>query len=124
MVSGIGPAAELDRHNVSVISNLEGVGKNMEDHILIGVYYLVDVTTRTDLQNATIARHFEELYRKLQLVSLPVSMLTTWDGRSCQPDTVTTLLQMFERLGTSILQTGQTSNMSSAAPEAASFRQH
>ena len=65
MVSGIGPAAELEKHNISVISNLEGVGKNMEDHILIGIYYRVDVTTRTDLlQNVTIARHFEELYRK------------------------------------------------------------
>lgn len=64
MVSGIGPAAELEQHNISTLSALEGVGKNMQDHILIGVYYRVQTLTTNDLQNATIARHYEELYRK------------------------------------------------------------
>lgn len=33
MVSGVGPAAELQRHGISVVHALEGVGKNLHDHI-------------------------------------------------------------------------------------------
>lgn len=64
MVSGIGPESELAENNITTISNLPGVGKNMEDHILVGVNYLVDVTTSAVLQNNTIAQQYEEMYRK------------------------------------------------------------
>jgi len=33
MVSGIGPVAELQRHGITVVHALEGVGKNLQDHI-------------------------------------------------------------------------------------------
>ena len=33
MVSGVGPAAELQRHGIPVVHALEGVGKNLQDHI-------------------------------------------------------------------------------------------
>ena len=33
MASGVGPAAELQRHGIPVVHALEGVGKNLHDHI-------------------------------------------------------------------------------------------
>lgn len=32
MLSGIGPAAELEKHGIPVVQNLPGVGKNLKDH--------------------------------------------------------------------------------------------
>lgn len=37
MLSGIGPSDELDRHNIPVIHELPGVGKNLQDHLDITV---------------------------------------------------------------------------------------
>ena len=39
LLSGIGPASELEKLGVDVVSNLPGVGKNLHDHLLIGVVY-------------------------------------------------------------------------------------
>ncbi len=33
MLSGVGPTAELQRHGIKVVHALEGVGKNLQDHI-------------------------------------------------------------------------------------------
>ena len=33
MLSGVGDAHELQQHNISVIKNLQGVGKNLQDHL-------------------------------------------------------------------------------------------
>jgi choline dehydrogenase len=38
-LSGIGPAAELARLGVPVITNLEGVGQNLQDHPVSGILY-------------------------------------------------------------------------------------
>jgi choline dehydrogenase-like flavoprotein len=39
MLSGIGPAPELKRHNIPVAHDLPGVGQNLQDHIdYVGVY--------------------------------------------------------------------------------------
>lgn len=37
MVSGIGPADELIKHNIYVRGNLPGVGQNLQDHIMVGI---------------------------------------------------------------------------------------
>jgi choline dehydrogenase len=37
MLSGIGPRAELERHGISVIHALEGVGQNYQDHPMVTV---------------------------------------------------------------------------------------
>lgn len=56
MVSGVGPAATLNKFKIPVISNLAGVGQNMQDHYLFGASYQVDVLTHSILgSNATYA---------------------------------------------------------------------
>jgi choline dehydrogenase len=39
LLSGIGPASDLRQHGVSVTVDLPGVGKNLQDHLLVGVTY-------------------------------------------------------------------------------------
>lgn len=51
MVSGIGPAAELQKHNIPVIQDSPGVGQNLQDHIFFGPTYRVTVETLTRLAN-------------------------------------------------------------------------
>jgi choline dehydrogenase-like flavoprotein len=33
LLSGVGPADELRRHGISVVHELKGVGKNLQDHL-------------------------------------------------------------------------------------------
>lgn len=42
MLSGIGPAAELQRHGLQVLCDLQGVGRNFQDHITASVYGVTD----------------------------------------------------------------------------------
>ncbi|GEO87058.1 MULTISPECIES: GMC family oxidoreductase [Alphaproteobacteria] len=37
MLSGIGPASELNRHGIEVVADLPGVGRNLQDHPAVGV---------------------------------------------------------------------------------------
>jgi choline dehydrogenase len=37
MLSGLGPAAQLSRCDIRVVQDLVGVGKNLQDHLLVGV---------------------------------------------------------------------------------------
>jgi choline dehydrogenase len=40
LLSGIGPADELERLGIPVVANLEGVGRNLQDHVLLaGLVY-------------------------------------------------------------------------------------
>jgi choline dehydrogenase-like flavoprotein len=39
MLSGIGPAAQLDKHGIKVVSDLPGVGQNLQDHIEVSLVY-------------------------------------------------------------------------------------
>ena len=55
MVSGVGPAATLQKHGIPVVSNLAGVGQNMQDHILGGPSYRVNVVTTSQLGNPAFA---------------------------------------------------------------------
>lgn len=42
MLSGIGPKMELDKHKIPVISDLPGVGQNLQDHLKILIYFLIE----------------------------------------------------------------------------------
>ena len=46
MLSGIGPAGELQRHGIGVVHALEGVGRNLQDHI----DYVQTYRTRSDTE--------------------------------------------------------------------------
>ena len=39
MLSGVGEAAQLRQHNIRVVHDLSGVGKNLHDHMLVPVIY-------------------------------------------------------------------------------------
>lgn len=39
MLSGIGPAASLRSHGIPVLTDLPGVGQNLQDHMILGVCY-------------------------------------------------------------------------------------
>lgn len=62
MVSGIGPASQLEQHNISVIADLPGVGQNMWDHVVLSVGRQVGVETYGRLMNQTAARKAEADY--------------------------------------------------------------
>lgn len=47
MVSGVGPAETLQKHGITVVADLPGVGQNMWDHIFFGPSYQVQVDTFT-----------------------------------------------------------------------------
>ncbi|CAI6255279.1 unnamed protein product [Periconia digitata] len=51
MVSGIGPAATLQKFNIPIILDNPAVGQGMEDHIFFGPTYRVRVETFTRLAN-------------------------------------------------------------------------
>jgi choline dehydrogenase-like flavoprotein len=51
MVSGIGPASQLERFNIPIIADRRGVGQNMQDHIFFGPTYRYKVETFTKLAN-------------------------------------------------------------------------
>lgn len=51
MVSGIGPAANLEPLGIEVVSDLPGVGQNMWDHVFFGPTYPVNLITLTKAAN-------------------------------------------------------------------------
>jgi choline dehydrogenase len=51
MVSGVGPAEQLQQFDIPVVADLAGVGQNMQDHILFGPSYSVNLVTLTRVAN-------------------------------------------------------------------------
>ncbi|KAF2258968.1 oxidoreductase [Lojkania enalia] len=49
MVSGVGPRETLEEHGIEVLADRPGVGQNMEDHVLFGTTYRVNVQTGSTL---------------------------------------------------------------------------
>ena len=41
MLSGVGPAEQLERNGIPVLHELPGVGQNLRDHPIVGVVYKV-----------------------------------------------------------------------------------
>ena len=53
LLSGIGPASELEEVGIEVVQDLPGVGKNLHDHMLIGVVYAATQPTPPAYPNIT-----------------------------------------------------------------------
>lgn len=51
MLSGVGPAAHLAEHGISVVADRPGVGENLTDHVFFSPSYRVSVPTYTGLAN-------------------------------------------------------------------------
>ncbi|PQE26804.1 Choline dehydrogenase protein [Rutstroemia sp. NJR-2017a BVV2] len=64
MVSGVGDAATLAKHNIPVVANRPGVGQNMWDHCLFGVSRVVNILTHSKLSDPVFAAQQSELYLK------------------------------------------------------------
>lgn len=82
MLSGIGPKDTLKRFNIPVVSNLAGVGQNMQDHYLFGASYQVDVLTHSVLgNNATYANAATEEYLENGhgIIGNPGGELIAWE---------------------------------------------
>lgn len=47
MLSGIGPKEELSRHNIPVVARNEFVGRNLQDHVLCGMFGWANKSLRT-----------------------------------------------------------------------------
>ncbi|WP_175841923.1 GMC family oxidoreductase [Burkholderia arboris] len=52
-VSGVGPAALLDRHGIPVVTDRKGVGENLQDHLQVRLIYEVTkpITTNDELHS-------------------------------------------------------------------------
>jgi choline dehydrogenase len=63
MVSGIGPCDSLSKFDIPCVSDLAGVGQNMQDHPIFGTAHRVNVNTASaGLNNATLAALGVSLY--------------------------------------------------------------
>jgi len=81
MVSGIGPAAQLQQYNIPVIADRPGVGQDMQDHIFFGPAYRVDLTTFTKLANDPVylAAEFVNFQTQSGPLTNPVADFLGWE---------------------------------------------
>lgn len=62
MVSGVGPKDTLSKFNIPVISDLQGVGQNMWDHVFYGMIWPTDMETRQRLLDPAYLAAATEVY--------------------------------------------------------------
>ncbi|KAH7382517.1 hypothetical protein DE146DRAFT_704077, partial [Phaeosphaeria sp. MPI-PUGE-AT-0046c] len=81
MVSGIGPKATLENLDIPVISALSGVGQNLEDHLLIGASYQVNLQTHSALGNPAYYSTAASQYNGngTGMLSNPGAEVLAWD---------------------------------------------
>ena len=87
MVSGIGPAKVLGQHNIPIVSNLEGVGQNMWDHVIFGQSYRVNAITHSALGNPSVLEESTRQYliNGSGLLGNPGGDLIGWEKYSKTP---------------------------------------
>ncbi|KAL4993919.1 hypothetical protein BDV10DRAFT_199157 [Aspergillus recurvatus] len=82
MVSGIGPREHLEQYNITVVSDLPGVGQGMLDHPFFGPSYRVGVETLTRLANhreSQVTEYLRWLTRHEGPLTSPVAEFLAWE---------------------------------------------
>ncbi|KAL4917368.1 hypothetical protein BDW62DRAFT_218176 [Aspergillus aurantiobrunneus] len=82
MVSGIGPRDHLQEHNITVLSDLPGVGQNMLDHPFFGPSYRVGLETLTRVATHPLYLVWEYLRWVILhdgVFASPVADLIAWE---------------------------------------------
>lgn len=74
MLSGVGPEAELRRHGIPVVQNLDGVGKNLHNHVAHFLNFFINDTATTPLNWATAMEYL--LFRDGLMSSTGLSEVT------------------------------------------------
>lgn len=74
LLSGVGPEAELRRHGIPVVQNLDGVGKNLHNHVAHFVNFFINDTATTPLNWATAMEYL--LFRDGLMSSTGLSEVT------------------------------------------------
>lgn len=66
MLSGIGPTDQLDSHKIERILSLDGVGRHLQDHIMVPLFFSFHKSTAPTITHQTYAENFFNylLYRK------------------------------------------------------------
>ena len=93
MLSGIGPAGELQKHGIDVINSLDGVGKNLQDHLQARPIYKCTPPTMNVETNNFIKQFFialEYITKRTgpmtMAASLGVGFLQTKHAKDNRPD--------------------------------------
>jgi choline dehydrogenase len=81
MVSGVGPASILSKYNIPVIANRPGVGQNLQDHVLMGPSYRVNVITASAMADPAFAAQAANLFNTQQsgILTSPVGDFGGWE---------------------------------------------
>jgi choline dehydrogenase len=81
MVSGVGPAATLEKFNIPVVADRPGVGKNMQDHLFWGISYAVNSPTVSQLGDPAYAAEQGVLYdtQAAGMYTSPVTDVLGWE---------------------------------------------
>lgn len=62
LLSGIGPYVDLEKHNINVVNDLPGVGKNLQDHLDIYITCLEKTRLSISLHPTWIGRGIKNLF--------------------------------------------------------------
>ncbi|KAI0107836.1 GMC oxidoreductase [Nemania sp. FL0031] len=98
-VSGVGPSKLLQSYNIKVVSDLPGVGQNMQDHVIFGISQGVNLVTASNLGNPTFFQQQNQLYmdQAAGLLTQPGVEFLAWEKlpnatrKSFSKSTLTTL---------------------------------
>jgi len=75
MLSGIGPAAQLQQHGIAVVQDIPGVGENFHDHV--DVVHVIKAPTMTELFGLSVTGAFRVIKGMFQWGKDRSGMLTT-----------------------------------------------
>ncbi|KAL7626078.1 hypothetical protein AAE478_002848 [Parahypoxylon ruwenzoriense] len=81
LVSGVGPADDLEKLSIPVVADLPGVGQGMQDHIYYGVTYRVNAPTLSAFNDPVFAAQQLELYENESrgMYANPTTDVLAWE---------------------------------------------